>query len=161
MQQIETLERVQQIKRMEQEANEKKQLLLESMFSPQFNSGRKSVSSLPVPQLMQKSIMPLPSVISFGPGNVKIDTSEHSTIQGECFHCSEKPATLICTDCEGKHFCQSCFALLHKAPSKKNHRTQSSVVVVASVLCGNCDDNPAVVHCTECAKAFCAYVNYL
>ena len=80
-----------------------------------------------------------------------------------CDHCSEKSIEIICVDCKVKtRLCSSCFALLHKAPSKKSHQFELFNNKLErpdnNEICGNCEEFPALVNCTDCNKLYCVYI---
>lgn len=95
--------------------------------------------------------------------SLSIEVSSRNTPDSTvCDHCSENLVVFICNDCQAKtRLCESCFALLHKAPSKKSHRFEKleadSKSALSATICHNCDEFPAVVNCQECAKIYCGY----
>lgn len=97
-----------------------------------FNQESKSVhspASLPPPNVSSSSSIStpsrtgLPTTTTTAPASTT--TSPHSlpSPQAICSHCAFNPAVLHCDPCNAI-FCQGCFQVKHKAPSRRDHPTR-------------------------------------
>ena len=99
---------------------------------------------------------------------VEGDDVEQNRASTLCGQCEEQLAVVTCVECS-KLYCADCNALLHKSAKRQTH-TRHSLTFAATPAptrntdaptCSQCEEQPAVLLCTECERIFCADCNAL
>ena len=99
-------------------------------------------------------------------------TTAGATAEGwgaACEQCEEAAAVVECAECD-KSLCDGCNALLHKSDKKKGHVRKAvgaspapggSGAYAEAKQCEQCEEQPAVVQCGDCAAVYCDGCNAL
>jgi len=102
------------------------------------------------------------------PGSTDLKHNAQDTTQQNkqplCDNCDEAPSVVYCKECN-TNLCRPCDIGYHRPKRKRNHirtplvpvqhiRTLSTdaVSASASIICSNCDDKPAILHCSKCPE---------